>query len=99
MKIIGERLRFLRESVKLSQAKIAKMIGTTQASKMCIRDRCRGHHTDFHCVGKNIREHGVELFCHTACRCVEHVENPAGILRGQRADNAHAINIVGTERF
>lgn len=32
MKIIGERLRFLRESVKLSQAKIAKMIGTTQAS-------------------------------------------------------------------
>lgn len=32
MKIIGERLRSLREGVKLSQAKIAKMIGTTQAS-------------------------------------------------------------------
>jgi len=32
MKIVGERLRFLREGVKLSQAKIAKKIGTTQAS-------------------------------------------------------------------
>ena len=32
MKIIGERLRHLRESVRLSQVKLAKMIGTTQAS-------------------------------------------------------------------
>ena len=32
MKIVGERLRFLREGVKLSQAKLAKKIGTTQAS-------------------------------------------------------------------
>ncbi|MCK9478678.1 MAG: helix-turn-helix domain-containing protein [Firmicutes bacterium] len=32
MKIVGERLRSLREGIKLSQAKIAKLIGTTQAS-------------------------------------------------------------------
>ena len=32
MKIVNERLRSLRESVKLSQAKIGEMIGTTQAS-------------------------------------------------------------------
>jgi len=32
MKVVGERLRFLREGVKLSQTKIAKLIGTTQAS-------------------------------------------------------------------
>ena len=31
MKIVGERLKFLREGVKLSQSKIAEMIGTTQA--------------------------------------------------------------------
>ena len=31
MKVVGERLRFLREGVKLSQAKIAKLAGTTQA--------------------------------------------------------------------
>ena len=30
--MIGERLRQLRESVKLSQMKIASLIGTTQAS-------------------------------------------------------------------
>ena len=32
MKIVGERLRSLREGVKLSQAKIGEMLGTTQAS-------------------------------------------------------------------
>lgn len=32
MKIIAQRLRALRESVHLSQAKLAEMIGTTQAS-------------------------------------------------------------------
>ena len=32
MKIVGERLRSLREGVGLSQAKIGKMIGTTQSS-------------------------------------------------------------------
>ena len=32
MKIVGERLRYLREGIKLSQAKIGKKIGTTQAS-------------------------------------------------------------------
>ena len=32
MKIIGERLRHLRDSVKLSQVKLAKLMGTTQAS-------------------------------------------------------------------
>ena len=32
MKVVGEQLRYLREGVKLSQAKIAKLIGTTQAS-------------------------------------------------------------------
>ena len=32
MKIVNERLRSLREGVKLSQAKIGEMIGTTQAS-------------------------------------------------------------------
>ena len=32
MKEIGERLRTLRESVKLSQAKMGEMLGTTQAS-------------------------------------------------------------------
>ncbi|MCK9478675.1 MAG: helix-turn-helix domain-containing protein [Firmicutes bacterium] len=32
MKIVGERLRSLREGIKLSQAKLAKLIGTTQAS-------------------------------------------------------------------
>ena len=32
MKIVSERLRFLREGVKLSQVKLAKMIGTTQSS-------------------------------------------------------------------
>lgn len=32
MKEVGERLRLLREGVKLSQAKIAKMLDTTQAS-------------------------------------------------------------------
>ena len=32
MKIIGERLRVLRESVKLSQVRIAKLIGSTQSS-------------------------------------------------------------------
>ena len=33
MKAVSERLRFLREGVKLSQVKLAKMIGTTQSSK------------------------------------------------------------------
>jgi len=32
VKEVGERLRLLREGVKLSQAKIAKMLDTTQAS-------------------------------------------------------------------
>ena len=32
MEILGERLRNLRESMKLSQIKIAGLIGTTQAS-------------------------------------------------------------------
>ncbi len=32
MKQVSERLRSLRESVKLSQAKLGEMIGTTQAS-------------------------------------------------------------------
>ena len=32
MKIVGERLRTLREGVRLSQAKIGEMLGTTQAS-------------------------------------------------------------------
>ncbi|GHS91449.1 hypothetical protein AGMMS49957_18240 [Synergistales bacterium] len=32
MKIIAERLRVLRDSIKLSQAKIAVLAGTTQAS-------------------------------------------------------------------
>ena len=32
MKIVGERLRFLREGVRLSQAKLAKLMGSTQAS-------------------------------------------------------------------
>jgi transcriptional regulator with XRE-family HTH domain len=32
MKIVSERLRHLREGVKLSQAKLAKLMGTTQAS-------------------------------------------------------------------
>ena len=32
MKEFGERIRKLRESVKLSQAKIAKLIGTSQVS-------------------------------------------------------------------
>ncbi len=32
MKIIGIRLRFLRESLKLSQQKIATLIGTSQVS-------------------------------------------------------------------
>ena len=32
MKIIGERLRTLREGVNLSQAKLAKLLDTTQAS-------------------------------------------------------------------
>ena len=32
MKEVGERLRTLRESIKLSQSRLAKLIGTTQAS-------------------------------------------------------------------
>lgn len=32
MKIVGERMRSLREGVKLSQAKIAAMIGSSQVS-------------------------------------------------------------------
>jgi transcriptional regulator with XRE-family HTH domain len=32
MKEVGERLRLLREGIKLSQAKIAKLIGTSQVS-------------------------------------------------------------------
>ena len=32
MKIVGQRLKLLRESVKLSQAKIATLIGTQQTS-------------------------------------------------------------------
>ena len=32
MKQVGERMRFLREGIKLSQAKIAAIIGTTQTS-------------------------------------------------------------------
>ena len=32
MKVVGERLRSLREGVNLSQAKIGKMIGATQSS-------------------------------------------------------------------
>ena len=32
MKIVGERLRGLREGLKLSQAKIGKHVGTTQSS-------------------------------------------------------------------
>ena len=32
VKIVGERLRILREGVKLSQVKIAKLIGSTQSS-------------------------------------------------------------------
>ena len=32
MEIVGQRLKFLRESVKLSQAKIATLIGTKQTS-------------------------------------------------------------------
>jgi transcriptional regulator with XRE-family HTH domain len=32
MKIVNERLRSLREGMKLSQAKIGEMLGTTQAS-------------------------------------------------------------------
>jgi len=32
LKIVGERLRALREGVRLSQAKIAKLIGATQSS-------------------------------------------------------------------
>lgn len=32
MKIVGERLRLLREGMKLSQTKIGEMLGTTQAS-------------------------------------------------------------------
>ena len=31
-KVVGERLRALREGLKLSQAKIGKLIGTTQSS-------------------------------------------------------------------
>jgi len=31
MKIVGERLRTLRDSIKLSQTKLANIIGTTQA--------------------------------------------------------------------
>ena len=31
MKIVGERLRILRVSMKLSQAKIAKLVGTVQS--------------------------------------------------------------------
>ena len=32
MKIVGERLKILREGVKLSQVKLAKLMGSTQAS-------------------------------------------------------------------
>lgn len=32
MKVVGQRLRILREGVKLSQAKIAAMIGSSQVS-------------------------------------------------------------------
>ena len=32
MKIVGERLRALREGLKLSQAKIATLVGSTQSS-------------------------------------------------------------------
>ena len=32
MNVAGERLKYLRESVKLSQAKLAQMMGSTQAS-------------------------------------------------------------------
>lgn len=32
LKVVGERLRTLREGMKLSQSRLAKMIGTTQAS-------------------------------------------------------------------
>ena len=32
MKIVGERIRALREGVNLSQTKIAKLVGTTQSS-------------------------------------------------------------------
>lgn len=32
MKIVGERLRALREDMKLSQAKIGELVGTTQSS-------------------------------------------------------------------
>ena len=32
MKVLAERMKTLRESVKLSQAKIAALVGTTQAS-------------------------------------------------------------------
>jgi transcriptional regulator with XRE-family HTH domain len=32
MKIVSERLRHLRESIKLSQVKLAKLMGSTQAS-------------------------------------------------------------------
>ena len=32
MKVIGERMRALREGLKLSQAKIGKLVGTTQSS-------------------------------------------------------------------
>ena len=39
MKIIGERLRGLRESVRLSQAKLAKEFDVSQSAQMCIRDR------------------------------------------------------------
>jgi transcriptional regulator with XRE-family HTH domain len=32
MKVVGERLRILRESVRLSQAKIAELSGSAQSS-------------------------------------------------------------------
>ena len=32
MKIIGERLKLLREGIKLSQAKLGKLVGTTQVN-------------------------------------------------------------------
>lgn len=38
MEIIGERLRALRNGVKLSQVKLANLIGTTQACMNRYRD-------------------------------------------------------------
>ena len=44
MKIIGERLRHLRETVKLPQSKLAAMLGSTQASINAMKQTAAPRH-------------------------------------------------------